>query len=190
MRSLLRRVSAPARARASCGRCCRATPRAWRRRNLRGRAIAIAMVGVSVAMSIGVPAGTFLSKAIGWHATFGALSAFALGLIAWIIFGVPDFPGLAAGKRTSVRQALGNPGVRVVLMITFTFVLAHNILYTYIAPFVARRDWVSASTLCSSSSASPRSRASGSPGFWSTAGCGRSSWRAASSSRALRWRSG
>jgi predicted MFS family arabinose efflux permease len=106
--------------------------------NLRGRAIAIAMVGVSVAMSIGVPAGTFLSKAIGWHATFGALSAFALALIAWIVFGVPNFPGLAAGKRASVRQALGNPGVQVVLMITFAFVLAHNILYTYIAPFVAR----------------------------------------------------
>ena len=104
--------------------------------NLRGRAIAIAMVGVSVAMSLGVPAGTFVSKAIGWHATFGILSAFALGLIAWIIVGAPDFPGLAPGKRASVRQALANPGVRAVLMITFTFVLAHNILYTYIAPFV------------------------------------------------------
>jgi predicted MFS family arabinose efflux permease len=106
--------------------------------NLRGRAIAIAMVGVSVAMSIGVPAGTFLSKAIGWHATFGALSAFALALITWIIFGLPDFPGLAAGKRASVRQALASPSVQAVLMIAFAFVLAHNILYTYIAPFVAR----------------------------------------------------
>jgi predicted MFS family arabinose efflux permease len=104
--------------------------------NLRGRAIAIAMVGVSVAMSIGVPAGTFVSKAIGWHATFGILSAFALGVIAWIILGVSDFPGLAAGKRASVRQVLANRGVRAVLMITFTFVLPHNILYTYIAPFV------------------------------------------------------
>jgi predicted MFS family arabinose efflux permease len=104
--------------------------------NLRGRAIAIAMVGVSLAMSVGVPAGTFASKVIGWHATFGVLSAFALGLIAWITLGVPDFPGLAQGKRASVRQALANPGVRAALMITFTFVLAHNILYTYIAPFV------------------------------------------------------
>ena len=75
--------------------------------NLRGRAIAIAMVGVSVAMSIGVPAGTFLSKAIGWHATFGALSAFALALIAWIVFGVPDFPGLAGGQ-----ARLGASGAR------------------------------------------------------------------------------
>jgi predicted MFS family arabinose efflux permease len=105
--------------------------------NLRGRAIAVAMVGVSVAMSIGVPAGTFLSKAIGWHGVFGILGAFALGLIGWVTFALPDFPGLGAGKRVSVRQALANGRVRAVLMITFTFVLAHNILYTYIAPFVA-----------------------------------------------------
>ena len=105
--------------------------------SLRGRAIAIAMVGVSVAMSIGVPAGTFLSTAIGWHATFGILGAFALALIAWITVGTPDFPGLAAGKRVSVRQVLTTPGVRAVLTMTLTFVLAHNILYTYIAPFVA-----------------------------------------------------
>jgi predicted MFS family arabinose efflux permease len=104
--------------------------------NLRGRAIAIAMVGVSVAMSIGVPAGTFLSKTIGWRGAFGILSAIALALIAWIAVGAPDFPGLPAGKRTSVRQVFAIPGVRAVLMITFTFVLAHNILYTYIAPFV------------------------------------------------------
>jgi predicted MFS family arabinose efflux permease len=105
--------------------------------SLRGRAIAIAMVGVSVAMSIGVPAGTFLSTAIGWHARFGILSAFALVLIVWITFGAPDFPGLAAGKRVSVRQVLTTPGVCAVLIMTLTFVLAHNILYTYIAPFVA-----------------------------------------------------
>ena len=37
----------------------------------------------------------------------------------------------------SVRQVFAIPEVRAVLMITFTFVLAHNILYTYIAPFVA-----------------------------------------------------
>jgi predicted MFS family arabinose efflux permease len=105
--------------------------------NLRGRAIAIAMVGVSVAMSVGVPAGTFLSKAIGWHGAFAILSGFALGLIAWVTFGLPDFPGLAAAKRATVRQVLATQGVRAVLIITFAFVLAHNILYTYIAPFVA-----------------------------------------------------
>lgn len=105
--------------------------------NLRGRAIAIAMVGVPVAMSIGVPAGTFVGKAVGWHTTFGILSALALALIAWIIVWAPDFPGLATGRRASVGRALAIPGVRAVMITTLTFVLAHNILYTFIAPFVA-----------------------------------------------------
>jgi predicted MFS family arabinose efflux permease len=105
--------------------------------NLRGRAIAIAMVGISIAMSIGVPAGTFLGVAIGWRRVFGLLSLIALALIAWITFGVPDFPGMPAGRRMTVAQVFANPGVRAVMMLTFAFVLAHNILYTYIAPFVA-----------------------------------------------------
>ena len=73
--------------------------------NLRGRAIAIAMVGVSVAMSIGVPAGTFVSQAIGWRGVFGILSAFALALIAWIAFGAPDFPGLPGGSACRLRRS-------------------------------------------------------------------------------------
>jgi predicted MFS family arabinose efflux permease len=105
--------------------------------NLRGKAIAIALAGVSVAMSIGVPAGTFLSNATGWRATFGILSALALGLIAWIALKLPDFPGLASGERASLRHVVAIPGVGAVLIMTLTFVLAHTILYTYIAPFVA-----------------------------------------------------
>ena len=105
--------------------------------NLRGRAIAIAMVGISIAMSIGVPAGTFLGIAIGWRSVFSLLSLIALALIAWITFGVPDFPGMPATRRMTVGQVFANAGVRAVMMLTFAFVLAHNILYTYIAPFVA-----------------------------------------------------
>jgi predicted MFS family arabinose efflux permease len=105
--------------------------------NLRGKAIAIALAGVSVAMSIGVPAGTFLSNAIGWRATFGILSGLALGLIAWMAIKLPDFPRLASGERASLRHVVAIPGVASVLIITLAFVLAHNILYTYIAPSVA-----------------------------------------------------
>jgi predicted MFS family arabinose efflux permease len=105
--------------------------------HLQGRAIAIAMVGVSIALSLGIPAGTFVSKAIGWHATFGILSACAVGLIVWVLVGLPDFPGQAAGRRASVRGVLATPGVVAVMLATFAFVLAHNILFTFIAPFLA-----------------------------------------------------
>lgn len=103
----------------------------------KGRAIAIAMVGTPLALSLGVPAGTLLGSLIGWRMCFGIMSVMAVGLMVWVRIRVPDFAGLAAGKRLPLRQILTLAGVRPVLFVVLTFVLAHNIFYTYIAPFLA-----------------------------------------------------
>lgn len=103
----------------------------------KGRAIAIAMVGTPLALSLGVPAGTLLGSLIGWRMCFGIMSVMAVGLIVWVRIRVPDFAGLAAGKRLPLGQILTLAGVRPVLFVVLTFVLAHNIFYTYIAPFLA-----------------------------------------------------
>ena len=103
----------------------------------KGRAIAIAMVGTPLALSLGVPAGTLLGSLIGWRMCFGIMSVMAVGLMVWVRIRVPDFAGLAAGKRLPLGQILTLAGVRPVLFVVLTFVLAHNIFYTYIAPFLA-----------------------------------------------------
>jgi len=105
----------------------------------KGRAIAIAMVGTPLALSLGVPAGTFLGNLVGWRWCFGIMSALALMLMVWVRIQVPDFAGQATGKRAPLRRVFTLPGVRAVLFVVFAFVLAHNILYTYIAPFLAAR---------------------------------------------------
>ncbi|WP_260929404.1 MFS transporter [Novosphingobium sp. 9] len=110
--------------------------------HLEGRAIAVAMVGTPLALSIGVPAGTFLGTLVGWRISFGIMSALTLVLIGWTCWKVPDFPGAKRGKKTSLATVWRTPGVRPILMVTFTFVLAHNILYTYIAPFLAQSGMV------------------------------------------------
>lgn len=102
----------------------------------KGKAIAIAMIGTPVALSIGVPAATFLGKAIGWGPCFGVLSAIAALLIVWMSMKLPDFPGQATEKRFSLTAVLSMAGVRPILFVTLAFVLAHNLLYTYIAPFL------------------------------------------------------
>ncbi|MFL9925148.1 MFS transporter [Herbaspirillum lusitanum] len=106
--------------------------------HLQGRAIAVAMVGAPLALSLGIPAGTFLGGLIGWRVCFGIMSVLTLILIGWVIARVPDFAGQSAGHRLSLRQVFMRPGVRPVLFVTLAFVLAHNVLYTYIAPFLAR----------------------------------------------------
>lgn len=103
----------------------------------KGRAIAIAMVGTPLALSLGVPAGAFLGTLVGWRMCFGIMSLLALMLMVWVRLNVPDFAGQAAGKRLSLRHVFILPGIRPVLFVVLAFVLAHNILYTYIAPFLA-----------------------------------------------------
>lgn len=103
----------------------------------KGRAIAVAMVGTPLALSLGVPAGTFLGKLLGWRVCFSIMSGLALLLMVWVRAKVPDFAGQAAGKRLSLGHVFTVAGVRPVLFVVLAFVLAHNILYTYIAPFLA-----------------------------------------------------
>lgn len=102
----------------------------------KGRAIAIAMVGTPLALSLGVPAGTFLGNLVGWRTCFGIMSGLALVLMVWVRVKVPDFAGQAVGKRLSLGHVFAVAGVLPVLFVVLAFVLAHNILYTYIAPFL------------------------------------------------------
>lgn len=103
----------------------------------KGRAIAIAMVGIPLALSLGIPAGTLLGTVVGWRLCFGIMSLLALLLIIWIRVKLPDFAGQANGGKVSLSDVFTIPGVRPILFVVLTFVLAHNILYTYIAPFLA-----------------------------------------------------
>ncbi|WP_205736608.1 MFS transporter [Achromobacter xylosoxidans] len=102
-----------------------------------GRAIAVAMLGAPLALSLGVPAGTFLGALWGWRIGFGIMSALAVLLMVWVRLRVPDFAGQARGKQLPLRHVFLLPGVRPVLFAVLAFVLAHNILYIYIAPFLA-----------------------------------------------------
>lgn len=108
--------------------------------HLRGRAIAIAMAGTPLALSLGIPLGTLLGETLGWRYSFGLMSLLTLILCAWVRLALPDFAGQAASKQLPIAKVLVLPGVRPVLFVTLVFVLAHNILYTYIAPFLAAID--------------------------------------------------
>ncbi|MFT8806844.1 MFS transporter [Gluconobacter sp.] len=105
-------------------------------RSQQGRALAIAMVGTPIALSLGVPAGTWLGAVVGWRLAFGIMSAATLLLIVWVLAKVPDFPGLAHHERLPFGHVLRTPGVRSVLAVVMTWMLAHNVLYTYIVPFI------------------------------------------------------
>ncbi len=103
---------------------------------LGGRALSIAMLGAPVALAVGTPLGTFAGSLVGWRAVFGALSVISIGMLAWVALAVPDVPGTEPGDRTSVRVSAVAPGVPAVLAVVVGWMLAHNMLYTYISPLM------------------------------------------------------
>jgi predicted MFS family arabinose efflux permease len=104
--------------------------------HLQGRAIAVTMAGIPLALSLGIPVGTFLGGLFGWRLTFGLVALISALLLAWIAVSVPDAPGQKAGQREPILAALRLPGVVAVLFVVAAYVLAHNVLYTYIATFL------------------------------------------------------
>lgn len=102
-----------------------------------GKAMAIAMVGTPVALALGVPLGAWLGNAFGWRHAFDIMTGLGALLVAWVLVKVPDYPGQGAHERRSMGAVFTTPGVRPVLATVILWMLAHNVLYTFIAPFIA-----------------------------------------------------
>ncbi|MCM3170855.1 MFS transporter [Paenibacillus sp. MER 99-2] len=105
--------------------------------SLKGRAMAVAMIGTPLALALGVPLGTFFGAYTGWRFIFGVVSLLAVVLIGWVLWKVPDYEGEPAGDQLPLYKIFLVPGIRTILFVVLTWVLAHNILYTYIAPYLA-----------------------------------------------------
>ncbi|MGW0948368.1 MFS transporter [Streptomyces sp. NPDC002623] len=101
----------------------------------RGRAIAVVLAGITLALALGVPAGTALAGAVGWRAAFGLLAGLAVLLMGWVRWRVPGFPGEARGERVPLAGVAVLPGLPVILSVTLFLLLGHQVMYTYIAPF-------------------------------------------------------
>ncbi|MBQ0850698.1 MFS transporter [Streptomyces sp. BH-SS-21] len=104
---------------------------------LKGRAMAFAFAGTPVALALGVPIGAFLGQMVGWQVTFGLMSVLSGLLIVWAMWKLPNVPGQEAAERLPLRRLLRIGGLRTILAVTGVYVLAHTILYTYIAPVLA-----------------------------------------------------
>ncbi|MFF7288775.1 MFS transporter [Streptomyces griseorubiginosus] len=101
----------------------------------RGRAIAVVLAGITLALSLGVPAGTALAGAVGWRTAFGVLAAVAVLLVGWTHARVPGSPGEAPHARVPLARVALLPGVPAMLSVTLFLLVGHQVMYTYVAPF-------------------------------------------------------
>lgn len=105
--------------------------------NMRGRALAITGVGQPIALALGIPLGTWLGMLFDWRGVFWIMSALTLLLLVWVRLAIPDFAGQSVKQRLPIKRIFLMPGIRPVLLTVFVWITAHNLLYTYIEPFLA-----------------------------------------------------
>lgn len=105
--------------------------------HLQGRALAIVGIGQPLALCMGLPLGTWLGQLFGWREVFGILSVLALMLMIWVAISLPQVEGQQANKQRSILDVFLQPGIRPILAVIFIWIFAHNLLYTFLSPYLA-----------------------------------------------------
>ncbi len=103
---------------------------------LAGRALAIASIGTPLGLALGTPFGSWLGSTFGWRWSFGVLSGLAMLTALLAIVLVPDAAGQRVESQIPMAKVFAIPGVSVILLVIFAWMLAHNTVYTYIAPYL------------------------------------------------------
>lgn len=101
-----------------------------------GRALSVASVGTPVGLAVGTPFGSWLGTTFDWRWSFGVLSILTVVTVLLAVFLIPDAPGQRAGTRVPLAQVFAIPGVAVVLGVIVSWMLGHNIMYTYIGSYL------------------------------------------------------
>src|SRR5262249_18710511 len=89
-----------------------------------------------IGLALGIPLGTWISGFGGWQLAFYASAGVTALTMAWVLAALPNLPGLPVDKRHKVSQGLAIPGLRTILFALAAYMVAHNILYTYITDFL------------------------------------------------------
>lgn len=101
-----------------------------------GLSLAIVSVGAPVGFALGTPLGSWLGTAFDWRWAFAGLTAVAIIAGVFIAVIAPDAGGQPGTSRLPLVRVFRIPGIAVILAVIFTWMLAHNTIYTYIAPYL------------------------------------------------------
>lgn len=102
----------------------------------RAAAIAFIFIGWSSANIAGIPLGTFLASLIGWREVFGLMAAICAltAVMVWVVLR----PGLYVTplNLASWRQALTNPVILTILLVTLLSMSGQFTAFSYMAPII------------------------------------------------------
>lgn len=104
--------------------------------HLAGRALAIASIGTPVGLAVGTPFGSWLGTTFDWRWSFGTLAILTIITAILAATLVPDAPGQRAASRVPMIRVLHIPGVAIILAVIVAWMIAHNMVYTYISAYL------------------------------------------------------
>jgi len=101
-----------------------------------GLSLSIVSVGAPVGFALGTPLGSWLGMTFDWRWAFLGLTAVAVIAGALIAIIAPDSAGQSGTSRLPLLRVVRIPGILTILAVIFTWMIAHNTIYTYIAPYL------------------------------------------------------
>jgi DHA1 family inner membrane transport protein len=113
----------------------------------RARAIALMFTGLTVANIVGVPLGTLLGQALGWRATFWAVTLLGIAAVAAIARFVPNLHDHSSPKIAAELRVLREPQVLLALAMTVFGFGGVFTVFTYIVPILTDASHLGAHTI-------------------------------------------
>lgn len=104
--------------------------------NKKAQAVALMFTGLTLANVLGVPLGTALGQAAGWHATFWAVTVLGIASLAGLVAVLPRDEAHEARSLRSEIAALAEGKLVLALATTVFFSASMFTLFTYIAPLL------------------------------------------------------
>ena len=101
-----------------------------------GVSLAIVSAGAPVGFALGTPLGSWLGTTFDWRWAFAGLTVVAVIAGGFIAAIAPDAEGQPGTSRLPLGRVFRIPGIAVILAVIFTWMLAHNTIYTYISPYL------------------------------------------------------
>ncbi|MEB0967929.1 MFS transporter [Citrobacter braakii] len=101
-----------------------------------GRAIAVMFAGLTLAMVIGVPLGSFIGQIMGWRVPLIMVSLLALLALLSTMFWLPGIRKSESGNVREQLQALSHPAILTMMSITVLGFGASFAAFTFVIPIL------------------------------------------------------
>lgn len=94
------------------------------------------IIGFSMALVVGVPLGRLISSIVNWRFIFLGIGVLAILFLLAILYAIPAVHGDKPVPLTQQFAVLKNKNIAILFAITFLWISAFSIIYSYISPYL------------------------------------------------------